>query len=613
MSRTSVAYGAKQDGLKGMSDVALNPVWDLDSIFPGGSQSTELVAQMDSVEVDMEALHSDVQGMTTDASPSLWGQIFERLQAVQARLRDVSAFCGCLVSQDTKDAKAKLLSGRAGQMGASLARVTIALDALLTELPDAAWRALLAEPTLAEIGFVIDERRRRAKDRMDPARETLASALSVDGYQAWSRLYQNIVSQMTLPFTHGGITEPLSMGQAANKLMDEDRAVRTSVFREWESTWSNQADLCADTLNHIAGYRLALYKQRGWTEVLHEPLEINRMQAQTLDAMWAAINRHKAPFVDYLRRKAQLLGVEKLSWHDVAAPLPSGSDTFTYDQGADFVVRQFATFSPAMAAFARQAIDSRWVESQDRADKGTGAYCTSFPAAGQTRVFMTFAGTFGNVSTLAHELGHAYHQSVMRGLPVLAQGYAMNVAETASTLAERIVSDAAVRQADSVEERTALLEDKVQQAATMFMNIHARFLFETRLYDRRRHGLVGVDELNALMLAAQKEAFCDALDEYHPHFWASKQHFYNTGVPFYNFPYTFGFLFSNGLYARALEEGPSFADKYVALLRDTGRMRVEDLAQKHLGVDLAKPDFWESAVLLAVQDATEFLELTAKS
>lgn len=223
---------------------------------------------------------------------------------------------------------------------------------------------------------------------------------------------------------------------------------------------------------------------------------------------------------------------------------------------------------------------------------------------------MTYAGTASNVSTLAHELGHGYHQHVVNDLPALAQEYAMNVAETASTFAEMIVSDAAVKAASTEEERLTLLEDKIQRSVAFYMNIHARFLFETAFYEERRKGLVSTERLNELMLSAQKTAFREALDQYHPYFWASKLHFYITEVPFYNFPYTFGYMFSTGLYAEALRRGAAFEDQYVALLRDTGRMTVEELAHKHLGVDLRKPDFWQQAMDLSVADVQEFLRLT---
>lgn len=271
---------------------------------------------------------------------------------------------------------------------------------------------------------------------------------------------------------------------------------------------------------------------------------------------------------------------------------------------------QFRKFSPKLADFAEHAFDNDWIEVEDRAAKRPGGFCVSFPESKESRIFMTYSGTPSNVSTLAHELGHAYHSFLLDDQPFFNQNYAMNVAETASTFAEVIVSDAQVKAASDEDEKLALLEAKIQNSVAFFMNIHARFLFETRFYEKRKEGLVNAEELSALMEEAQKEAFCGVLSEYHPHFWASKLHFYITDVPFYNFPYTVGYMFSTGLYRLALQEGPSFADKYDSLLRDTGVMTLEELVMRHLGVDLTKPDFWQGAVDLIVEDINEFLRMT---
>ncbi|MNM99129.1 Oligoendopeptidase F, plasmid [compost metagenome] len=334
------------------------------------------------------------------------------------------------------------------------------------------------------------------------------------------------------------------------------------------------------------------------------------MSQETLDTMWAVISQNKPVFVKYLERKAKLLGVERLSWADVEAPLGNMDTKIEYNDAAEEIVKEFRTFSPKLADFTVDAFNKNWIEAEDRKGKRPGGFCTSLIESKQTRIFMTYSGTASNVSTLAHELGHAYHQHVMDDLPPFNQNYAMNVAETASTFAEMILSDAQVKNAASKEEKITLLEDKIQRSVAFFMNIHARFLFETRFYEKRKEGLLNAEEISTLMVEAQKEAYDGALASYHPHFWASKLHFYITDVPFYNFPYTFGYLFSTGIFARAQREGDAFADKYDALLRDTGRMTVEDLAKKHLNVDLTQPDFWQEAVSLAVADVEQFLEMT---
>ncbi|MDF2838285.1 MAG: oligoendopeptidase, partial [Paenibacillus sp.] len=397
--------------------------------------------------------------------------------------------------------------------------------------------------------------------------------------------------------------------QAANKLDDPVPAVRDRMAVKWEEAWASQADLGADTLNRLAGFRLKLYGMRGWNDPLREPLRINRMSRETLDAMWSAVEGGLEPLKRYLALKARRFGKEKLSWHDVDAPIATSQAKIPYEDAAKIITDAFEQFSPDMAKLARKAFNGQWIEAEDRTGKRPGGFCTSAPLSKQSRIFMTYSGTPGNVSTLAHELGHAYHGELVEELPPLAQDYAMNVAETASTFAEALVSDALLRIAESEEEKLALLDDRLQRAVAFCMNIRARFLFETRFYDRRAAGMLEAAELSELMVEAQKEAFGDALGSWHPHFWASKLHFYITDVPFYNFPYTFGYLFSTGLVAVAQREGAAFNKRYDDLLRDTGVMTVEQLGVRHLGVRLDQPEFWQDAVARVVADVEAFAEL----
>jgi len=587
----------------------LRQTWDLENIFPGGSESPELAAYMDALDKDIAAYKDQVAAQAlpatiADAQP--WVELIDAAQEIGRRFRQMGAFIGCLNSQNMKDQKAKLLAGRSGQMGAAFSAAQTLLDSKLLQITEPVWTAMLQTEKLQPLAFNLQERRRRAEAKMGPEKESLVGDLSVDGYHAWGNLYNTIVGRITVPVDG----KALSVGQAFNQMSSGDRAVRQNVFTEWEKAWGEQAELIAASLNHLAGYRINLYKHRGWDSILGEPLDNNRMTAQTLDTMWDVIEQNKGLVVKYLERKAKLLNLPGLAWYDVDAPLTASTSKVSFDWAANFVLEQFGRFSPRMANFTKMAFEKSWVEAEDRPGKRPGAFCTGFPVAGESRVFMTFGGSMGNVSTLAHELGHAYHGSIMRELPPMAQGYAMNVAETASTFAEMIVADAAVKAAPTPEERLALLADKVERTVTMFMNIHSRFIFETAFYEQRKKGLVSVDKLNELMENAQKQAFHNSLTQYHPLFWASKLHFYSTGQPFYNFPYTFGYLFSTGIYARALAEGPTFEQKYADLLRDTGRMNVEDLAARHLGVDLRKPDFWQSAVDVAAADIKEFLKVT---
>ncbi len=586
------------------------PIWNLETLFPGGSSSQDFAAFAEKTEAGCAALLKELQdGGESIPDERRLAEWTAKLQETLARLREADSFVACLTAQNIDDKRAVGWTERIQTLAARSKQAFDLFDAKLAQVPDSNWREWAGRPELAAVRFPLDERRDFAKEKLAPALEAVASELAVDGYHGWGEHYNTIVGRVAIAWEEDGRTVHLSAGQAANKLDDPSRAVRDEMAAKWEEAWSGQADLGADALNRIAGFRLKLYGLRGWSDPLKEPLAINRMSRRTLDAMWAAVETGIEPLKRYLALKARLLGKDKPSWHDVDAPVASTKSKIPYDEAASLITDAFSQFSPRLAELAKTAFAESWIEAEDRPGKRPGGFCTSFPIGRQSRIFMTYSGTPGNVSTLAHELGHAYHARLVQELPPLAQEYAMNVAETASTFAEAIVSDALLRRAGSDEEKLALLDERLQRAVAFCMNIRARFLFETRFYARRSSGMLEASELSELMAEAQKEAFGDALGSWHPHFWASKLHFYLTEVPFYNFPYTFGFLFSTGLAAVAEREGASFAKRYDDLLRDTAVMTVEELATRHLGVRLDEPGFWKDAVDRAISDVDVFAAL----
>lgn len=586
--------------------------WNLDVVFAGGTgESAALKEQLARLEELCASAKAQISALPVPDSPKaveLWEEALKARDTLFDVAQETGAFIGCLRSQNTKDEQAKLLTGRIGQLYAQLSGVEIVLVDRVRQIPDDLWNSFIAEPRFADAVFHLQEIRDKVKESLAPEQEVLIADLGVDGFQAWGRLYQTLVSRVTVPVEKNGEVKHLSAPQAYNEFPDPDPKFRAKLMTAWEESWGKDAELFASALNHIGGFRLTSYRHHGWDSVLARALKGNRMQAETLQAMWDAINAKQDRLLAYFKRKAQMIGVDSLHWYDEHAPLGNATKEMSFDEAADFVVEQFGAFHPGMAAFAKHALDNGWVESEDRPNKGAGAYCTGLPLSKASRVFMTFGKTHG-ADTLAHELGHAYHNHVQWDLPKLARGFTMSTAETASTFAELLVAAASRRQAETQEEKVALLDQSIRQTVTMFMNIQSRFLFETRFYEERKKGLLSVDRLNQLMLDAQKEAFGNGYASYHPHFWASKGHFYGTHTPLYNFPYTFGYLFSAGVFAKASAEGPGFAPKYDALLRDTGRMTTEELASTHLGVDLTKPDFWRSAVDIFVAEIEEFLSL----
>lgn len=588
--------------------------WDLETIFPGGTNSKELQEKLNEVKADIEE-YGELLNSWDLKSVNAFKTILKKQEKISKGLGQSRTFVQMWHDAYMNDEHANVVMGQIINLYSDVQKLYNTFTKKLVNIPDTDWQSLLNDKDLQELNFALNEIRDEGKRLLSEEEEKLIAELNKDGIQAWSQLYDTVVSIMTIPYTDKeGKTTELSVGQAMNRMYaDPDPEVRKQIFENWEAAWTKYGPIFADTINHLDGYRITLQKNHDYKDHLEEPLEYNRMSKETLDAMWTAVSNNKQPFVDFLNQKAKVLGMEKLGWQDVDAPVAVGDikpTRFTYDEACDFVIENFASFGEKLSSFAKHALENRWVEAEDRPNKRPGGYCTSLPEFGESRIFMTFTGSSSDTSTLAHELGHAFHSHVMKDLPTLNRNYAMNVAETASTFAETIIGNATVANAKTKEEKISLLNSKLENATAMFFNIHARFLFENAFYEERAKGIVSEKRLNELMEQAQKEAYVDSLSSYHPHFWCSKLHFFIDSVPFYNFPYTFGFLFSLGIYAEYLKKPEGFEEKYISLLQDTGSMKVEDLAQKHLSVDITKEDFWAAGIQLMMKDVEEFISLT---
>ncbi|MEN2448681.1 M3 family metallopeptidase, partial [Bacillus sp. JR_15] len=441
-----------------MGLTTLQETWDLDAFFKGGSASPEFKTYLQHIQQLLDELRQKVDAFSKEDThiESKLTSVLDTYETTYKKLSQAGSFVSCLQSQNTKDMKAGSLRGTIAKLEADLGTILALFDQALAAISPGKWEDLMNSEAFSDVRYILNERRERVKDQLPVEQETLIQKLAVDGYHAWDELYSSLVNKITIPFEQHGETQMISVGQAENAMDDSDREVRKAVYHNLEHAWTQDEHLFASTLNHLAGFRLQVYEARGWDHILKEPLEICRMKQETLDAMWSVIDENKQPFIDYLHRKADMLGVDKLSWFDVGAPIGSETKIYPYQEAAAFIVKHFAGFGEELAAFTEKAFNERWVEAEDRPNKRVGGFCTNFPDSGESRIFMTFSGSPSNVATLAHELGHSFHQEVMQDVRILNRKYAMNVAETASTFAEMIVADASLKEAANEEERLSL-------------------------------------------------------------------------------------------------------------------------------------------------------------
>jgi oligoendopeptidase F len=589
--------------------------WDLDSLLPHPG-SEPFRQRLEQYRADLEKAAADSETLEPLSRRSLktWEEFVPRLSALLASSEDLHAFIGCHAAADAENKLYQQIEGQLAAVSPLRSQVFTNLEFALQQSSDDDYAACMAaSQSLRSIGFFLDECRRSARFRLPKDQELLLADLSVDGLMAWSRLYDRISGALKIEVMEKGEVVRKSPGQVT--FDSPERTVRQNNYFAASKAWSSIADTCADAINHIAGSRLVKYRRLGLKDHLDLPLRYNRLKRETLETMWACVARRKKSLTAYFERKARLIGVEKLAWYDQTAPLPRGpgqNAQITYDDACDTIVSTFTAFSPHLGEFAQRAIADRWIEVENRPGKRQGGFCTGFPTRQQSRIFMTYTNSADSMSTLAHELGHAYHSYVLKDQPYLLQDYPMNLAETASTFAEAVLGEHRLKTAQSTAEKLSLLDHALSDAVAFLMNIHARFLFESELYSERRQGEVPTERLSELMLKAQKEAYLDVLDAdgWNPLFWASKLHFYIGGLPFYNFPYTFGYLLSQALFAIAPKIGPEFPQRYKTLLVLTGCRETEDAIRESLGFDPTQPELWNLALDVVDAKVKQFIDLT---
>lgn len=594
---------------------APSPSWDLESLYPGGAGGPAIAGQVEHARVETQRL---IEVFSELPVPHNAGDIHDRwavalleLEKLDDVLTDTESYALCSTAADTADDHAKVVYAKAAEIQVSRQQIDVPLWAKLSQITSEDFDRLLARDDLSHMSMFLTEIRRQAEISMGPELEELQTALSRDGIHAWARLYDTVSGVLRVVVDRGNGDEELTDEQARCLLESPDTELREKVAKAIHKAWNQQVEITAAALNHINGFRHVVYRRRDIDE-LEIPLRMNRMARSTLETMFAVIDDFKPVLTRYLEAKAKVLGLKELRWYDLDVPLGVSEEVITYDEAQDFIVEHFGRFSSSLGDFANHALKSSYVEAENRTGKRGGGFCTSFPLKGQSRIFMTYADTRGSLQTLAHELGHAYHSNVLLDLPSRMRQYPMALAETASTFAESLVRQAAYEAATDDATRFEMLDGKLSDAVTFLMNIPGRFQFERSMYAARANGELRPTELTDLCVGAFKHAYNNALGEYQSLFWSSKLHFFFTDVPFYNFPYSVGYLFSAGLFARALEEGSAFAERYRQLLRLTGHKTVEQVGQEALGIDLGQPEFWQSALSVVESNVNDFVELAQR-
>ena len=458
--------------------------------------------------------------------------------------------------------------------------------------------------------FFVKEKANENKYMLSDEEEILIAKMKNTGSNAWAKLQEMISSTLLVDITVDGVQKKLPLPVVRNMAYSDNAKLRKTAYDAELASYKQIEVSTAASLNGIKGEVITLAKMRGYASPLEMTVLNARMDMQTLDAMLTAIRESLPAFHKYFRKKGELLGYKNgLPFYEMFAPMGNAEMKFTYKEARDYVVKNFRTFSDKLADFAANAFDGGWIDAEPREGKRGGAFCSNLHVIKESRILSNFDGSFSNMTTLAHELGHGYHGSNLMEETYVNAEYPMPIAETASIFCETIVKEAALKNANE-EEAFTILENDIGDAGQVIVDIYSRFLFESELFRRREEGAVSVNQLKEIMLDAQKQAYGNGLDHNHLHsyMWACKPHYYYASRNFYNFPYAFGLLFAKGLYAEYLKRGDEFVTSYDKLLSVTGKKKIADVTME-MGIDVRNVEFWRGSLKLIERDIEKFVNL----
>lgn len=589
-----------------MTEIAL-PRWDLTTIFPA-LDSPEFQTAFETIRADIAALQTlfDTHGIRRRDNPSVeaafvqvYDDVTHRLNDLLMRVRVLGAYIACHVTTDARDTTAQALESRYDIE-------TVPLNLLYTRY--IAWvgtsdlEALLsASETARNYRYALEKARTLAKHQMSEAEEALASELRSSSINAWSNLHGSLTALLSVPVEIEGETKSLPMSAVRALANHADGAVRKAAYEAEIKAWEETAVPLAAAMNGVKGYQNILRRKRGYADDIVPTLLTNSMDAETLNAMQTACVEAFPDFRRYLDAKARFLGKETMTWHDLNAPVGSAGKKYTWEEATAFVISNFRCYSDRLADFAAHTFEARWIDAEPRIGKQGGAYCTG-ERNGQSRIFMNFDGSYNSVSTLAHELGHAYHNLNLKERTYFQRSTPMTLAETASIFCETLMADAAMQDTDR-DTQIALLDITLQRNLQTVVDIHSRFLFEKAVFERRQARELSVAEFNELMLDAQRQTYGTNVTPLHPYMWAVKGHYY--GPTFYNYPYTFGLLFGLGLYAQYRHEPEAFRTQYDTFLSSTGLADAATLTRE-FGIDIRDVAFWRSSLDVIRAEIAQF-------
>jgi pepF/M3 family oligoendopeptidase len=595
------------------------PHWDLSNVFPSLESKEFDTAVIDlKCQIDeMEKYFAEKVSKTSASTPvkelaETAGSAIDQMNQIQELAGTIRAYIYSFVTTNSRDKAAMKKMSEFDQLGVRMQNLGTQFQAWVGTLSPVLDQIIGANESAKAHAFALQDAVRQSKYMMSAAEESLAAELSLSGATAWNKLQGTVTSQLSVDFELDSKVQKLPMPALINLHSHPDESVRRRAYEAEMAAWKTVEEPLAAALNGVKGTANTLNKRRGREDALHAAIDMARIDRPTLEAMLSAMEDSFPAFRHYFKAKARRLGKEKLAWWDVSAPVGESNKTYSWDEARDFILENFGKFSPDLAAFAKRAFENSWIDAEQRDGKRGGAFCMDVPGVKESRVLCNFDGTLDQVSTIAHELGHAFHNecAFKANKTVIQQDTPMTLAETASIMCETIVMEAVLAQTTDPAEQLATLETRLVGDAQVIVDIYSRYLFEKEVFERRAQSELSAEDLCEIMERAQKATYGDGLDERYPmkYMWTWKPHYYYPQLSFYNFPYAFGLLFATGLYAIYQQRGADFVPDYVNLLASTGEAPAVDLAAR-FGINIREKKFWADSLAILTRKIEQYEKL----
>lgn len=595
------------------------PRWDLSNVFPGldSPEFNNAVTKLSDQIAELESFFGDKvskANLNTDADDlaNVASEILQRFNETNDLAETVEVYIYSFISTDSFDQLAKKLLSQYEQVGLRLSMLGVQAQQWIGSIAPVLPQLLKADKIVRDHAFFLKETAEQSRYLMSEAEEALAAELSLNGTSLWNKLQGTVTSQLTVNFELDGEVQKLSSPALINLHSHPDEDVRRRAYEAEIAAWESIIEPLAASLNGIKGAVNTLNQRRGREDALHSSIDAARIDRETLNAMLEAMKDSFPMFRKYFLAKAKRMGKEKLAWWDIFAPVGKSKKLYSYQEASELILEQFGSFSPKMKNLAQRAFENDWIDAEQRVGKRGGAFCMGVPNVKESRILCNFDGTFDQVSTIAHELGHAFHNECIfdAGKTSLQSETPMTLAETASIMCETIIVNAVLDKIADPEEELAVLETSLIGASQVIVDIYSRYLFEKEVFERRAEAELSAEDFSEIMERAQKATYGDALDEryLHKYMWTWKPHYYEAGRSFYNFPYAFGQLFATGLYAIYQQRGDEFIPDYINLLASTGEGRAAKLADR-FGINIREKSFWIDSLKVIEQQVDRYCEL----